>query len=103
MRRFVERGEPGDHTRLDLARVLRLAGSFGEAETELRLLIARNPADLASHRELALLFERSGNLEGAVSELVILRNLAPEDDASRVRLVALLERLGRSEEAERYR
>jgi Fe-S-cluster-containing hydrogenase component 2 len=89
--------------RLDLARVLALAGERDEAVAELRRLVAEDPADARPHRALASLWEQDGELEEAAAALVTVVNLAPDDDGARAKLAEVLERLGRPEDAGRYR
>ena len=101
--RLIARGGDVGPIRLDLARVLRLAGETEAAEAELEGIVARDPANPAAHFELASLREATGDLEGAVAELITLRNLVPEDPSLPFRVASLLDRLGRPREADRYR
>ncbi|HMB69888.1 MAG TPA: 4Fe-4S binding protein [bacterium] len=90
-------------SRVELARVLALAGRPEEALAALHRTIAESPVEPAPHRELAVQLERAGRPEEAAAELVILVNLAPGDVAARARLADLLDELGRQKEAARYR
>jgi len=102
LRRLAERdGNRG--TRLDIARVQRADGRADEAAAGLRTLIAEDPTDVDSHRELAATLMAIGDREGAVAALVAVVNLAPEDATARRILVGLLEQLGRPADAARYR
>jgi thioredoxin-like negative regulator of GroEL len=101
--RRLDRPEAPARSRLELARVLALAGRREEALAVLRRTVAEHPVDPAPHRELAAHLERAGRPSEAAAELVIVANLAPGDGASRARLVELLEALGRQDEADAYR